>query len=111
MKPADNVRKIREERLISKMEWARLAGISAATIDRIERSEICRMETKRKIIFALGFTLSEKNMVFPNSLMAPIHDRIPVVLHLTEDVAKEPEIQQKGDQAGFDNRGRIAVNR
>jgi DNA-binding XRE family transcriptional regulator len=84
MKPADNVRKIREERLISKMELARLAGISAATIDRIERSEICRMETKRKIIFALGFTLSEKSKVFPNSLMAPIHDRIPVILHLTE---------------------------
>jgi len=67
MKSTNNVRKIREERLISKMELARLAGISAATIDRIERGEICRMETKRKIIFALGFTLSEKNQVFPNS--------------------------------------------
>lgn len=67
MKSSNNVRKIREERLISKMELARLAGISAATIDRIERGEICRMETKRKIILALGFTLSEKNKVFPNS--------------------------------------------
>lgn len=50
MKHPNNVRKIREERLMSKMELARLAGVSAATIDRIERGELCRMETKRKIM-------------------------------------------------------------
>jgi DNA-binding XRE family transcriptional regulator len=65
MKSANNVRTIREDRLMSKMELARLAGVSAATIDRIERGEFCRMETKRKIIFALGFTLTDKEMVFP----------------------------------------------
>ncbi len=65
MKSENNVRKIREDRLMSKMELARLAGVSAATIDRIERGEICRMETKRKIIFALGFTLTDKDQVFP----------------------------------------------
>lgn len=64
MKYLNNVKKIREERLMSKMELARLAGVSAATIDRIERGELCRMETKRKIIFALGFTLAEKEKVF-----------------------------------------------
>jgi DNA-binding XRE family transcriptional regulator len=64
MKHQNNVRTIREERLISKMELARLAGVSAATIDRIERGEVCRMETKRKIIFALGFTLADKDKVF-----------------------------------------------
>jgi len=64
MKHPNNVRKIREERLMSKMELARLAGVSAATIDRIERGELCRMETKRKIIFALGFTLADKEKVF-----------------------------------------------
>ncbi|MDD2319564.1 MAG: helix-turn-helix transcriptional regulator [Geobacteraceae bacterium] len=64
MKHPNNVRKIREERLMSKMELARLAGVSAATIDRIERGELCRMETKRKIIFALGYTLSDKDKVF-----------------------------------------------
>jgi len=64
MKHQNNVRKIREERLMSKMELARLAGVSAATIDRIERGELCRMETKRKIIFALGFTLADKDKVF-----------------------------------------------
>lgn len=60
----NNVRKIREERLLSKAELARLAGVSPVTIDRIERGEECRMETKRKIILALGFSLTEKEKVF-----------------------------------------------
>lgn len=66
MKKCNNVKKIREERLISKMELARLAGVSSVTITRIERGEICRMETMRKIIFALGYTLADKEMVFPD---------------------------------------------
>jgi len=66
MENSNNVRKIREERLISKMELARMAGVSSVTIDRIERGEVCRMETKRKIIFALGFTLADKTLVFPD---------------------------------------------
>jgi hypothetical protein len=45
---------------------ARLAGVSAATIDRIERGESCRMEAKRKIILALGYALTDKNVVFPD---------------------------------------------
>jgi DNA-binding XRE family transcriptional regulator len=60
----NNVRKIREERLMSKAELARLAGVSSVTIDRIERGEVCRMETKRKIILAFGFSLGEKEKVF-----------------------------------------------
>ncbi len=51
---------------MSKMELARLAGISSATIDRIERGESCRLETRRKIIFALGYALTDKEMVFPS---------------------------------------------
>lgn len=64
MKYKNNVRLIREERLMSKAELARLAGISPATIDRIERGEECRMETKRKILLALGFSLSDKEKMF-----------------------------------------------
>lgn len=64
MKYKNNVRIIREERLMSKAELARLAGVSPATIDRIERGEECRMETKRKILLALGFSLSEKEKIF-----------------------------------------------
>jgi predicted transcriptional regulator len=66
MNTVNNVRKIREQRMISKMELARLAGVSSVTIDRIERGEPCRVETMRKIILALGFTLAEKEKVFPD---------------------------------------------
>ncbi len=58
------VKKIREELLMSKAELARKAGVSSLTIDRIEKGKSCRMETKRKIIIALGYNLSDKNKVF-----------------------------------------------
>lgn len=64
MKEKNNLKKIREAKLMSKAELARLAGVSAVTIDRIERGEPCRMETKRKIILALGFSLADKEKVF-----------------------------------------------
>jgi len=54
----------REKVFISKAELARKAGISAATIDRIEKGEKCRLETKRKIILALGLELSESGKIF-----------------------------------------------
>jgi DNA-binding XRE family transcriptional regulator len=58
------VRKLREERLISKAELARIAEISPLTVSRIEKGGDCRMDTKRKIILALGLKLAEKNKVF-----------------------------------------------
>jgi DNA-binding XRE family transcriptional regulator len=61
------VRKIREELLMSKAELARKAGVSSLTIDRIERGKSCRMETKRKIILALGYDLTDKAKVFLES--------------------------------------------
>ena len=64
MKYKNDVKKLREQKMMSKAELARLAGVSAVTIDRIERGEDCRMETKRKIILALGFSLSDKDKVF-----------------------------------------------
>jgi DNA-binding XRE family transcriptional regulator len=64
MKYENNVRKLREELMMSKSELARLAALTPATIDRIERGEDCRLETKRKIILALGLSLSEKEKVF-----------------------------------------------
>jgi len=60
----NNLRKIREDFLISKAELARKAGISPLTIDRIENGYSCRVDTKRKIIQALGLKLTEKNKVF-----------------------------------------------
>ena len=64
MNALNNVKSIRESRLMSKSELARKAGVSTLTIDRIERGEKCRMETKRKIILALGYSIEDKDKVF-----------------------------------------------
>lgn len=60
----NNVKRIRESKMLSKSELAKLAGISPLTLDRIERGKQCRMATKRKILLALGLKLSERNKVF-----------------------------------------------
>lgn len=60
----NTLRKIREQQLMSKAELARKAGVSPLTIDRIESGKNCRMETKRKIILALGYPLEEKEKIF-----------------------------------------------
>lgn len=61
----NNLRQFREDLLISKAELSRKAGLSALTIDRIEKGLPCRMDTKRKILIALGLKLTDKNRVFP----------------------------------------------
>ncbi len=63
----NHVKKLREAQLTSKAELARKAGLSALTIDRVESGMDCRMDTKRKIILALGLKLSDKDKVFPDS--------------------------------------------
>ncbi len=68
------VRKYREELLMSKAELARKAGLSALTIDRIEGGMNCRMDTKRKIILALGLKLADKDKVFPDSEETPTEE-------------------------------------
>ena len=64
MEAKNNVRKIREAKMLSKAELARMAGISPLTIDRIERGLSCRLATKRKILMALGLKITKKNRVF-----------------------------------------------
>ncbi|HEY9828919.1 MAG TPA: helix-turn-helix transcriptional regulator [Stenomitos sp.] len=64
MSDVNKVKTIRESRLMSKSELARKAGVSPLTIDRIERGEKCRLETMRKIILALGYSIDEKEKVF-----------------------------------------------
>jgi DNA-binding XRE family transcriptional regulator len=64
MEYRNNVKKIREAKMLSKAELARMAGISPLTIDRIERGKSCRVATKRKILLALGLKISQKNRVF-----------------------------------------------
>lgn len=64
MDHANNVKKLREARMMSKTELARLAGISPLTLDRIEKGKACRLATKRKILFALGVGVKQKQKVF-----------------------------------------------
>src|SRR5687767_14515051 len=45
---ANNTRRLRMERMMSKAELARRAGVSTLTTDRVERGMKCRMDTKRK---------------------------------------------------------------
>ena len=61
----NNVKILREDRIIGKSELARMAGVSPITIGRIENGYSCRVETKRKILKALGYKLSDRNLVFP----------------------------------------------
>ncbi|HJZ85067.1 MAG TPA: helix-turn-helix transcriptional regulator [Polyangia bacterium] len=60
----NNLRKLRLERMMSKAELARRAGVSTLTIDRVERGMSCRMDTKRKILEALGLRPSDRVTVF-----------------------------------------------
>ena len=62
----NNLQSIRESLMLSKAELARKADVSPLTITRIENGMPCRMDTKRKIILALGLNLSEKDKVFGN---------------------------------------------
>ena len=60
----NSLKEIRESFLISKAELARMANLSVDTLTRIEHGKPCRMETKRKILLALGLKLSDRIKVF-----------------------------------------------
>lgn len=60
----NNVQRLREEQLLTKAELARKAGVSPLTVTRIEHGLECRVDTKRKIILALGLTPSDRRKVF-----------------------------------------------
>ena len=60
----NNVRRLRIERMMSKAELARRANVSVLTIDRVEKGYGCRMDTKRKILEALGLSLADRVRVF-----------------------------------------------
>ena len=60
----NNLRRLREELLLTKAELARKAGVSALTVSRVEAGLECRVDTKRKIILALGLQPADKQKVF-----------------------------------------------
>jgi predicted transcriptional regulator len=60
----NSLKEIRESFMIGKAELARKSNISSLNLTRIEQVKPCRMDTKRKILLALGLKISEKNKVF-----------------------------------------------
>jgi DNA-binding XRE family transcriptional regulator len=60
----NSLKKIRESLMMSKSELSKKANVSPITISRIEKGMPCRMETQRKIILALGYNLSDKDIIF-----------------------------------------------
>lgn len=50
--------------MMSKAELARKAGLSTLTIDRVEAGKTCRLDTRRKILHALGLKVSDRERVF-----------------------------------------------
>ncbi|MEE3330579.1 MAG: helix-turn-helix domain-containing protein [Myxococcota bacterium] len=60
----NNVQQFRERLMMSKAELARKAGLSTLTIDRLEAGRPCRLDTKRKVLLALGLKVSEKDLLF-----------------------------------------------
>ena len=60
----NGLKETRESMLISKAELARKAKVSPITVSRIEKGKPCRMDTKRKILLALGLKPADKNKIF-----------------------------------------------
>jgi DNA-binding XRE family transcriptional regulator len=60
----NSLKETRESILMSKAELARQANVSPITITRIEKGLPCRMDTKRKILLALGFKPADKLKIF-----------------------------------------------
>ena len=61
---SNNVQRYRESLMMSKAELARKSGLSMLTIDRVEAGRPCRLDTKRKILLALGLKVTDKDRVF-----------------------------------------------
>ncbi len=86
----NNVQKFREALMMSKAELARKAGLSTLTIDRVESGRPCRLDTKRKILNALGLKVADKDRVFGGLADEP--QEVP-----TSDGGFEPQIGSWGD--------------
>ena len=67
----NSVRQIRESKMMSKAELARKADVTVQTIDRIEKGNECRLDTKRKIILALGYKLADRTRIFEDENGCP----------------------------------------
>ena len=77
---ANNVQAFREALMMSKAELARKAGLSTLTIDRVEAGRPCRLDTKRKILLALGLKVSDKDRVFGEAGRSQPNPTVPATM-------------------------------
>ncbi len=61
----NRVREFRENKLMTQAQLARKAKVALRTIHSVEKGMNCRMDTKRKILLALGLRFEDKDLVFP----------------------------------------------
>ena len=64
----NRVRELRENRLMTQAQLARKAKVALRTSPSVEKGMNCRMDTKRKILLALGMRFEDKDHVFPPAL-------------------------------------------
>jgi DNA-binding XRE family transcriptional regulator len=65
--PKNYVRFFRNKFMFTRAELAQKAGVSKSCISQIEAGNPCKLATKRKIITAFGFSVTEKDRIFPDS--------------------------------------------
>jgi len=63
--PSNRVRELRENRLMTQAQLARRAKVALRTIHSVEKGMNCRMDTKRRVLLALGMRFEDKDYVFP----------------------------------------------
>ena len=76
----NRVREIRENRLMTQAQLARKAKVALRTIHSVEKGMNCRMDTKRKILLALGLRFEDKDFVFPSRgglVIPPMRETAP----------------------------------
>ncbi len=69
----NRVRELRENKLMTQAQLARKAKVALRTIHSVEKGMNCRMDTKRKILVALGLRFEDKDVVFPSLRPLPIY--------------------------------------
>ena len=60
----NRVRELRENKLMTQAQLAKKARVALRTIHSVEKGMNCRMDTKRKILMALGVPFDQKGQVF-----------------------------------------------
>ena len=60
----NRVRELRENKLMTQAQLAKKAKVALRTIHSVEKGMNCRMDTKRKILLALGIPFEQKHQVF-----------------------------------------------